>query len=217
MLLSFGEFFRLKILTALEKLPITNKTILKESKILSIVDKWLLESSPEDDSSDESASASPVFIDERTGLPIENPMKNNKTDNSNLSQIVEEVINSKKVRSFEQEKIYELSKQLLDLWSGLQVKRFNNYIFFEFCMFHITILLQEIFKIPKKERIQLMKEHERQANELQLVTDKEKEKPKEERWEERYNRHDREKKRPIVSIVDLPRRNPIRQDNYQFL
>lgn len=55
-----------------------------------------------------------------------------------------------------------------------------------------------------------MKEHERQANELQSVTDKEKEKPKEERWEERYNRHDREKKRPILSIADLPRRNTIR-------
>lgn len=67
-----------------------------------------------------------------------------------------------------------------------------------------------MFKIPKKERIQLMKEHERQANELQAENDKEKETPKEERWEERYSRHDREKKRPVLSVLDLPRRNQIR-------
>lgn len=116
------RFCRLKILIALEKLPITNKTILKESKILSIVDKWLLESSPKHDSSDESTPGSPVFIDERTGLPIENPMKINKTDNTNLTHVSEE-----KIRSFEQEKIYTLSKQLLEQWSGLQVIKYNNF------------------------------------------------------------------------------------------
>ncbi|XP_077299831.1 SET domain containing 2 isoform X2 [Arctopsyche grandis] len=174
------DFVRLEILFALKKLPIPNKTLLEENKILSTIEKW--QEDTKDDSSDDSRPGTPVFIDESTGLPAENVSRFKSTDSSQDSQD-----SIKK----DDENINKLSKQLLENWASLQ----------------------EVFKIPKKERIQLMKEHERQANELQAENDKEKETPKEERWEERYNRHDREKKRPVISVLDLPRRNQIRLDD----
>ncbi|XP_075992665.1 SET domain containing 2 isoform X2 [Anticarsia gemmatalis] len=75
-----------------------------------------------------------VFIDEATGLPIELP-------NSGNQENVPSPEKAKENASIT-EKIKDLSSQLLERWSSLK----------------------EVFKIPKKERIQQMKEHERQAN-----------------------------------------------------
>ncbi|PZC81229.1 hypothetical protein B5X24_HaOG213330 [Helicoverpa armigera] len=75
-----------------------------------------------------------VFIDEATGLPIELP---NRGSQENLSSPEKAKDNASIL-----EKIKDLSNQLLERWSSLK----------------------EVFKIPKKERIQQMKEHERQAN-----------------------------------------------------
>ncbi|XP_004931047.3 histone-lysine N-methyltransferase SETD2 isoform X2 [Bombyx mori] len=75
-----------------------------------------------------------VFIDEATGLPIDLPNGPNPESAVSPDKIKE---NMNIV-----EKIKDLSSQLLERWSSLK----------------------EVFKIPKKERIQQMKEHERQAN-----------------------------------------------------
>ncbi|XP_046961322.1 probable histone-lysine N-methyltransferase CG1716 [Vanessa cardui] len=75
-----------------------------------------------------------VFIDEATGLPVE---LLNRT-----SQDEAATVEKTKENAAILEKVKDLCNQLIERWSSLK----------------------EVFKIPKKERIQQMKEHERQAN-----------------------------------------------------
>lgn len=74
-----------------------------------------------------------------------------------------------------------------------------------------ALCFQEIFKIPKRERIELMKEHERQANEPHTRRERDKEAGvRRTRWEERYSRPDRDKKRSRPPSPEAPRRPQIR-------
>ncbi|CAB3250495.1 unnamed protein product [Arctia plantaginis] len=107
-----------------------------------------------------------VFIDEATGLPVELPNTGNPED----------VPGSEKAKDTVSvlEKIKDLSKQLLERWSSLK----------------------EVFKIPKKERIQQMKEHERQANVERRAADSSGSRDRDrERREERERRDERERDR----------------------
>ncbi|OAD55578.1 Histone-lysine N-methyltransferase SETD2 [Eufriesea mexicana] len=100
-----AQQFRLEVLKTLNTLPIPNKTMLMDSKIYNVIEKWsrrlyfsLSGDSPEDDQG--------------------------------------------KTKSNDQNLIPELALSLLAEWSNLK----------------------EVFRIPKKERIEQMKEHEREAD-----------------------------------------------------
>lgn len=110
-------FYRLEILIALKKLPIPNKTLLEENKILATVKKWQGDS--KDDSSDESMPGTPVLIDESTGLPAENVSRFKSNDSSQDSQ---ESIKK------DEENINQLSKKLLENWGSLQVLNVFSFI-----------------------------------------------------------------------------------------
>ncbi|KAI5640686.1 SET domain-containing protein [Phthorimaea operculella] len=117
--------FRLEMLSTVDRLPVANKTLVQESRFISIVERWL--------------SPTPIphhqsFTDEATGLPIELP---NRSAQDNAASV-------EKANAAILDKVKDLSNQLLERWSSLK----------------------EVFKIPKKERIQQMKEHERQANQM---------------------------------------------------
>ncbi|XP_066900749.1 histone-lysine N-methyltransferase SETD2 [Halyomorpha halys] len=115
---------RFEILNTLAVLPITNKTILKDSKILSVVEKWAKVSN--DESTDNKES--------------------NETDDSSPGECsVDRTINEKVILEEDEElerNIVTKATELLSSWTGLK----------------------EEFRIPKKERIEQMKEHEREAN-----------------------------------------------------
>ncbi|CAH1391554.1 unnamed protein product [Nezara viridula] len=115
---------RFEILNTLAVLPITNKTILKDSKILSVVEKWAKVSSEESNDNKES----------------------NETDDSSPGECsVDRTINEKVILEQDDElerNIVAKATELLSSWTGLK----------------------EEFRIPKKERIEQMKEHEREAN-----------------------------------------------------
>lgn len=145
--------FRWEMLQTVDRLPIPNKTIVQESRFLTMIERWLSSSAEQPDNN--------VFIDEVTGLPIELPHIKPEQD-----------ANEKQNSAAILEKVKELSKQLLERWSSLK----------------------EVFKIPKKERIQQMKEHEREANVERRAADSSGTRDRERR-DERDRDRDRERDR----------------------
>ncbi|XP_043487788.1 uncharacterized protein LOC122514802 [Polistes fuscatus] len=144
-----AQLFRLEILKTLNTLPIPNKTMLMDSKIYGVVEKWAnrlylspSDESPEDDQSkvkrlpEENNSCyndagTKKIIDNLNNIPS---TTENRVENSGMNEI--------KSENTDQSLIPELASTLLAEWSNLK----------------------EVFRIPKKERIEQMKEHEREAD-----------------------------------------------------
>lgn len=121
------SLFRLEMLQTLAVLPIPNKTMLQDSKVLPTVEKWATNkdlTSPLD-----SDSNSPKTDQD---VPITVPKKLIKKDENVPERSIED----------QEEEIRFLATKLLEEWKNLK----------------------EVFRIPKKERIEQMKEHEREAN-----------------------------------------------------
>lgn len=129
--------FRLEVLKTLSTLPIPNKTMLMDSKVYGVVEKWSKQSfsfpsteSPEDDE-----------VKPKEELDVDSKGKNSEVIiNKEENEVGDEHINDLK-QEREQVLITELASNLLTEWSNLM----------------------EVFRIPKKERIEQMKEHEREA------------------------------------------------------
>lgn len=108
---------RLALLQTLETLPIANKTVLTDSKVMQVVRNWCGNNtnlSPNDDSSSSNSNSQDVAV----------------TNSSNTEE------------GTELAELQKLALKLITTWEGLP----------------------EIFRIPKKERIEQMKEHEREAD-----------------------------------------------------
>lgn len=216
--------FRLEVLQTLEKLPITNKTMLQDSKVLSTVQKWsiiseysfladkeLLTSSQkvtnvtnDESSPSDSGSGTPILNDEASSpkvdeTPVSTTLNSGDggdslimdqkptgilTGNSNSSSVkpsyvlnaipkilehnstikgmgvdlLKSIISTTEKNS----KIIEDSEKLPDGEIGRLVR--------DICLLASKLVsswkqLPESFKIPKKLRIEQMKEHEREADE----------------------------------------------------
>lgn len=128
--------FRLEVLKTLTTLPIPNKTMLMDSKVYSVVEKWAKQSfsSPSGESPE----------DEQTKLK-EEPDTESPSKSANLTNVKNDEKEEQET-NLKQEKdhvlITELAASLITDWSNLK----------------------EVFRIPKKERIEQMKEHEREAD-----------------------------------------------------
>jgi histone-lysine N-methyltransferase SETD2 len=137
--------FRLEILKTLSKLPIPNRTMLIDSKVLNVIEKWSKQlyhspsgDSPEDDQSKLKSSNEDTEMDSSEKANLESSMN----DNNEIKKEADADIKSEiKTEVVEQILISELASNLLLDWSNLK----------------------EVFRIPKKERIEQMKEHEREA------------------------------------------------------
>lgn len=142
-----AQQFRLEVLKTLNTLPIPNKTMLMDSKIYNVVEKWsrrlyfsLNGDSPDDDQGKLKSNSDELQIN------YDNNEKRNTyqlidTDKQENNIEITEI----KSDNTDQNLIPELASSLLAEWSNLK----------------------EVFRIPKKERIEQMKEHEREAgNEL---------------------------------------------------
>lgn len=128
--------FRLEVLKTLNTLPIPNKTMLMDSKVYSIIEKWAKQSfssprgqSPEDD-----------HIKLKEELDDDSNKRSDSSNSKGGKECVNEQVNNLKQEN-EQVLIIELATNLMTGWSNLK----------------------EVFRIPKKERIEQMKEHEREA------------------------------------------------------
>ncbi|XP_058795844.1 probable histone-lysine N-methyltransferase CG1716 isoform X2 [Phymastichus coffea] len=115
-----AQQFRSEIVRTLATLPIPNRTMLIDSKVLSVVEKWSKQlcHSPSVDSPNEE-----VEMKEAAG---------DKDSSVETTMVVAE----------QWSLLSELAGNLLESWSNLK----------------------EVFRIPKKERLEQMKEHEREAD-----------------------------------------------------
>ncbi|CAK9810795.1 Histone-lysine N-methyltransferase SETD2 [Anthophora quadrimaculata] len=139
-----AQQFRLEVLKTLNTLPIPNKTMLMDSKIYNVVEKWskrfyfsLSGDSPEDDQGKLKSNNDELQIN------YDNSEKRSSyqlTDTDKQENSIETT--EIKRDNADQNLIPELASSLLAEWSNLK----------------------EVFRIPKKERIEQMKEHEREAD-----------------------------------------------------
>lgn len=166
----------------MEALPIPNKTILQDSKVLGVVEKWSLAPSSstwivkkvktevsEATSSDSVTPTAPVkaVADNSTDSPpivvsfdelptpvMESPMELSiKEEDVKMDTTTDPVSVIEPVVPEAEEGILgdtfwyfvDVSKDLLGSWSGLQ----------------------EVFRIPKRERVEQLKEHEREADKVE--------------------------------------------------
>ncbi|CAL7941906.1 unnamed protein product [Xylocopa violacea] len=139
-----AQQFRLEVLKTLNTLPIPNKTMLMDSKIYNVVERWskrlyfsLSGDSPEDDQAKLKSNGDELQM---------NYESNEKRNSYQLTDMdkQENSIEVTEIRSdnTDQNLILDLASSLLAEWSNLK----------------------EVFRIPKKERIEQMKEHEREAD-----------------------------------------------------
>lgn len=178
-------FFWIQILKTLSKLPIPNRNMLIDSKVLSVVEQWSKcgfiarkLSTDEETASDENKKSKPEEIIPGLGGEIdETPKKpNSETVVVKTENFVESGESAEKVK--------RMAETVLESWSSLK----------------------EVFKIPKKERIEQMKEHERQADRgyCEYLDNKENVRDKYDRHD-RYGRSDRYRDRDRDRIRDRKR------------
>ncbi|XP_059608601.1 probable histone-lysine N-methyltransferase CG1716 isoform X2 [Phlebotomus argentipes] len=162
--------FRLELLETLKTLPISNKTVLKETGVLGSVEKWmgLADATPPTDSPSDKSTESPPSESSAAQTPQETPQE--QPQEPPLHEVSQETVQASNQEGVAQEKqqpaetvqettpalppvpvedtealnvsIKDLGKSLLEKW----------------------LSLPEVFRIPKKERIEQMKEHEREAD-----------------------------------------------------
>lgn len=133
--------FRLEILKTLSTLPIPNRSMLIDSKVLSVIEKWSKQlyhssgESPEDDQSKLKSSNEETEMDtsEKPNAESETSIVKKEPESEIKCEVKTEVLDPTLIS--------ELANNLLVSWSNLK----------------------EVFRIPKKERIEQMKEHEREA------------------------------------------------------
>jgi histone-lysine N-methyltransferase SETD2 len=194
------ESLRLEMLQTLATLPIPNKTMLQDSKVLSTVEKW--SSGKGDDLPMDSDSPSPQIDQDLSQTPTDEGKKNDEIVDS------VDVKSEEEKEKFEDEEIRKSvgmdyqgdvdngqfasthGKELADEISGIFQEEMDTFpVLFEGKASKVTTEtkseepnyqeeitalalklleewsnLKEVFKIPKKERIEQMKEHEREAD-----------------------------------------------------
>ncbi|CAD6227546.1 GSCOCG00001229001-RA-CDS [Cotesia congregata] len=137
--------FRLELLKTLSTLPIPNKTMLMDSKVYSVVQKWSDQQylSPKSESPKDEADK--LKVEEIEGN-CDNDDKSGETASlSKKDKNEKEELGSGDASPTGPDHakiIQELANNLLNDW----------------------LSLKEVFRIPKKERIEQMKEHEREAD-----------------------------------------------------
>lgn len=172
---------RIEIMQTLAKLPIPNKTMLQDSKVLNVIEKWSSragnltdskDSSPEEDSDKGKDSDCAEKQENKQnnndsqnmgskGSDDSEDIKDTTIDNSTTDSTTTALTNE--VKDSDLTKCVELATNLLSEW----------------------LSLKEVFRIPKKERIEQMKEHEREADRGY----KENLEPDDQRDKQSYDRH----------------------------
>ncbi|KAK9510749.1 hypothetical protein O3M35_005471 [Rhynocoris fuscipes] len=139
---------KLEILKTLQALPITNKTIIRDSKVLSVVEKWAKKDN--DDATNEerkerSAEDEEGGSTESGDSPTEESSGKTEDESKDGVSNENEVATTTEVTEQEEhseQEVIENASALLEKWADLK----------------------EDFRIPKKQRIEQMKEHEREAD-----------------------------------------------------
>lgn len=168
---------KMEILRTLKKLPIPNKTMLMDSKVWGVVERWSqcklgAEPSPpdtdrafEEESSNDQSDK--VESDDKKAISPVNDASSADIKPTTDSSIEAEGESKDEgvTTDVEAKACAEMALSIMQAWNSLK----------------------EVFRIPKKERIEQMKEHEREAD--QHVEDDERYKEEEKSSYDRYDRH----------------------------
>lgn len=211
--------FIIEILETLELLPIPNKTMLTDSKVLLMAQKWStfdleieLKLNNKKISSNDSNSCSPIttFND-----ILNNNNKNiNSDNNSNSNDSYNNHGGSPKINKDDDSSNAIINKTVptIDPLLSDLIERIRS-IATHLCQNWET--LPEVFRIPKKLRIQQMKEHEREADRsysASIIEDKSNQKTnnrykpyrnQDRYWDRDRERNRKEKKLPYESVSSL--------------
>lgn len=186
------NLFRLEVLQTLAVLPVPNKTMLQDSKVLPTIEKWSVPLTSSSSLDSNSESNSPKVETEVTQSPTpsvnaQTSQENSETDiisedlslcqqirksvgmgevkteysyfkNTSGSALAEEIVNI-----FEDETYLSSPKTKPEVKQAVQNHEFEI-IILATKLVEMWSKLKEVFRIPKKERIEQMKEHEREAN-----------------------------------------------------
>lgn len=228
--------FKKTILEVLEVLPIGNKTILKESKVLAVLLKWIDEFNPDmkkekvtpkleqveqtavetvtNDSSSGSGDATPAFDPGvMSNIDFEKLKEIISSCDQNEKKEAEEEAKQEEMQTDEIKEEPKIPEEIAEEKAPEELPQVDNQLEFKTLREEIFVLatkllklwetLKEVFRIPKKERIEQMKEHEREAN-LTLAANEEEDKS---RYSSRYRVSERPEKRGTEST------NPYFKDN----
>ncbi|XP_026829153.1 probable histone-lysine N-methyltransferase CG1716 isoform X2 [Ooceraea biroi] len=145
-----AQQFRLEVLKTLNTLPIPNKTMLMDSKIYGVVERWAkrLYLSPNADSPEDDQVKSKTICDDLNSTS-DNTEKKSPESLNDIPDKRNNNIESLAVNEVKSENTDQIQNLISDLASSLLAEWSN---------------LKEVFRIPKKERIEQMKEHEREAD-----------------------------------------------------
>ncbi|XP_044750840.1 histone-lysine N-methyltransferase SETD2 [Coccinella septempunctata] len=188
------DSLRLEVLQTLAVLPVPNKTMLQDSKVLATIEKWSVPLTSSSSIDSNSESNSPKVETEVSQPPTPTPVADTnqetmETDYHSEVQILDETqirksVGMQEVKSensyFKNTRGPALAEEIVNIFeddlylSSTKPKlvtledKTPNYEF-EIIILATKLVemwskLKEVFRIPKKERIEQMKEHEREAN-----------------------------------------------------
>ncbi|XP_067007379.2 histone-lysine N-methyltransferase SETD2 isoform X2 [Anabrus simplex] len=174
---------RTEILQTLAKLPIPNKTMLQDSKVMAMVEKWLLLMTNSECGESTTAEPSQDSI-KKESQPLDEESRGSDVDiKPRIDAVLPggmEVPDEETCQGLESEKQLvdgtpELTARELGLRRSsesddeggdgtLSLDKHQVFIKLASRLIHEWSSLKEVFRIPKKERIEQMKEHEREAD-----------------------------------------------------
>ncbi|XP_015113750.1 probable histone-lysine N-methyltransferase CG1716 [Diachasma alloeum] len=140
-----ARVFRLELVKTLNTLPIPNKTMLMDSKVFGVVEKWsqeIIDSSPKAESPSDETSKPKIEDEVESNCDSNDKSVEGKGSEKGSPIEKDGEAQGSPVESDNVKMIVDLALELLTKWSSLK----------------------EVFRIPKKERIEQMKEHEREAD-----------------------------------------------------
>ncbi|XP_063973943.1 probable histone-lysine N-methyltransferase CG1716 [Diachasmimorpha longicaudata] len=140
-----AQVFRLELVKTLNTLPIPNKTMLMDSKVFGVVEKWsqeIIESSPKSESPSDETNKPKTEDEVESNCDSNDKSVESKGSGKDSPIEKDGEGQGSPAESDNIRMIIDLALELLTKWSSLK----------------------EVFRIPKKERIEQMKEHEREAD-----------------------------------------------------
>ncbi|XP_075214845.1 SET domain containing 2 [Lycorma delicatula] len=213
---------KMEILETLLKLPIPNKTMLHDSKVLTVVEKWasadknsliaIKERKERSQSEDDSEAVDTEADAGSSGDSEKMTADNTRTTSSDVDQI-DKTINKEDKMDCDKVMVdnddeTKTESEITDISSDIQKsdstgKDLPNIVRFTDLASGLLAewsSLKEVFRIPKKERIEQMKEHEREADRgyKERSRDSDKRDRHYDRWDRYssdYDRRDRERER----------------------
>ncbi|CAL8135437.1 unnamed protein product [Orchesella dallaii] len=151
-----NDIYHMLFLRALQSLPIPNKSMLLDSKVLMLMEKWCAVPSV----------TTSITLVKRNDVPID--VKKPDTEASTAGEVI-----VKSENDDEKMDISDIKEEPTSTAEGMQElveEHAWGFVALSKSVLDSWVDLKEVFRIPKKERVEQMKEHEREADKGQHIS-----------------------------------------------